>query len=227
LINDEPELHSLLSVYLTVREFQVTSVGTGSGGLRLAYELRPDLAILDLHLGDADGKQVLRHLREVSEVPIIAISTANDVDTIVETLQMGADDFVTKPFHVEELTARIEALLRRARRTEREPRDMFDDGVLRIEPERLMAWRAGEMIHLTPTEAKLLQTLLRKRGQVVPHEELVAAMWRPGRKDGQRSLALYVRYLREKLEENPRRPKYILTKWGMGYLFAGKPPGVA
>jgi DNA-binding response OmpR family regulator len=169
---------------------------------------------------EMDGWQVCQRLREMSDVPIIILSAMTQEDDVVRGFRLGADDYVQKPFKLAELEGRVRAVLRRIRAYDKATLTVYDDGILKIDLDRQQAWRHGQAVHLTPTEFGLLSALVRHQGSVVPHKQLLVDVWGPGYADATTCLSLYIRYIREKLEDNPGEPRYILTKWGVGYWFA-------
>jgi two-component system KDP operon response regulator KdpE len=219
LVATDGALRAQLASFLQSVGFQVLTATDGHAGLRLAYEHHPGLVLLDLELPALDGRQVCERLRELSQVPILMLSRRSEEDAVVACLAAGADDFVTVPLHLKELEARVRALLRRIRTTEAPLEPGYDDGRLRIDPQRQLIWRRGSPVHLSPTEFRLLLTLVRQNGRVVPHEDLLSEVWGPHCLDSLSYLSIYVRYLRQKLEDDPNHPQYIQTKWGVGYRF--------
>ncbi len=222
IIDEDPGLLALLRFGLEQDGFTVVTVDHGTEAVRAAYDSHPDVIILDVAMKESDGWGVCRRLRTMSDVPIIVLSGSADEQDVIRALSLGADEYLTKPRGLEELKARVRAVLRRAKisRTEVwEP--IYDDGTLRIDLVNGAVKRHGEVIHLTPTESRLLLSLLSRRGEVVPHRELLINAWGPEYAEAVDYLSVYVRYLREKLEEDPSNPQYIRTRWGIGYYFAG------
>jgi two-component system KDP operon response regulator KdpE len=208
-----------LTSYLQGKGFELIIASNAHEGLRQAYESRPHLVVLDVTLPDLDGRTVCARLRELCDVPIVMLSSHNAVDDIVAGLEAGADDYVARPCEPRELEARLRAVLRRFRSRE-EPRVLsYDDGLLRIDLRRQVVWRRGVPIHLSPTEFRLLASLLQHSGNVVSHEQLLTEVWGSPCKESLNYLSIYIRYIREKLEDDPKRPAYIQTKWGTGYRF--------
>jgi two-component system KDP operon response regulator KdpE len=221
VIDDDVELNKMLHLTLQRKGFDVKSVTSGPDAMRAAYEYHPDIIILDIMMPDMDGWQVCERLREISDVPIIMLTAKVEEDSVVQGFLLGADDYVKKPFSVKELELRIRAVLKRAQMKKRLASPMlYEDQQLRIDLEQRKVFRDGRMIHLTPTEFKLLSYLVRHKGEVVVHEELLKEVWGPAYTDATSSLSLYIRYLREKLERDPGDPRYIRTEWGVGYWFA-------
>jgi two-component system KDP operon response regulator KdpE len=219
IAEDDVALNSMVATALRRRGFQVLSATCGRDALKLAYESHPDLVILDIMMPEMDGWQVCERLREMSDVPVIMLTAKAEQQDVVHGLYLGADDYIKKPFSLEELVLRIRAVLRRVKQGQPDETTVFDDGTLRIDLERQHVFRQGKMVHLTPTEYRLLRCLVRRQGHVIPHKELLAEVWGEGYLDATDILSLYVRYLREKLEDDPSDPQYVFTKWGMGYWF--------
>lgn len=219
VIEDDLTLNQLLTRNLERKGFEVLSATHGKQGLRMAYQNHPDLVILDVMMPEIDGWQVCERLREVSDVPIVLLTAKVSQDDVLRGLQLGADDYLKKPFNLGELELRIKAILRRTANERNEYDPLYEDNVLRIHLERRQILRSGEPVHLTPTEFRLLSYLVRNKGHVVPREELLTEVWGPEYIDDTSCLSLYIRYLRAKLEDDPSDPTYIRTEWGVGYRF--------
>jgi two-component system KDP operon response regulator KdpE len=224
IVEDDETLSQLLAAHLSNRGYDVTLASRGREGLQLATAARPDLVILDIMMPDMDGWTVAARLREVSDVPIIMLTALSDRDEVVRGLRAGADDYVTKPFDAEELDLRIQAVLRRVASAAAQD-DVYDDGVLAVDLPRRLVLRRGKAVHLTPTEFGVLAHLVRNRGRVVGHDELIASAWGDTYAADSAVLAVYIRHLREKLEEDPSAPVYVQTEWGTGYLFVPRTEG--
>ena len=220
IIDDDRALTEMLAQKLEPRGFEVLSAVRGLDGLKMAYENHPDIVILDVMMPDMDGWETCRRLRELSDVPILMLTGKVSEEDVVRGFQLGADDYVRKPFNLKELEGRIRAILKRANGNEAENNLVFDDGKIRVDLERQQVFRGGKMVHLTSTEFHLLSCLVKRQGTLVPHDEILTEVWGPGYLDATACLSLYIRYLREKLEDNPGEPHYIRTKWGSGYWFA-------
>lgn len=219
VIDDDETLNEVLALNLRPKGYEVVSATSGRDGLKLAYETHPDLVILDVMMPELDGFETCRRLREMSDVPVLFLTAKGLEQDLIKGFEVGADDYVRKPFSLREVEARVQALLKR-RVTKQDNHNRFEDGRLRIDLDTQHVYRDGEMVHLTPTEFRLLRTLVKNMGSVVTHEELLREAWGEGYTDATASLSLYIRYLREKIEEDPGDPAYILTKWGIGYWFA-------
>jgi DNA-binding response OmpR family regulator len=222
IVDDDAALVKVLSLSLEREGFEVIAALSGAEALRKAYELRPDLVILDIMMPQMDGWVTCRRLREIADMPIIMLTAKGSEKDVVHGLDLGADDYITKPCSSEELKARIRALLRRAQSVDKTNwQVIYDDGRLKIDLSRQQVTVNDVLIDLTPTEFRLLACLVQRNGQVVPHRELLTEVWGPEYSDQVSYLSVYIRYLRQKIERNPSQPIYILTKWGMGYRFAG------
>jgi two-component system KDP operon response regulator KdpE len=224
VIDADPFLRARLSSFFQTNGFRVLTAADGREGLRIAYEYHPELVILGLVLPDLDGGHMCARLRELSDLPILMLAEGSEEEAVVACLEAGADDCLGEPVRLRELEARVRALLRRVRTEKHQQMPEYDDGRLRVDAQRQLVWRRGSPVHLSPTEFRLLSTLLRHSGNVVSHEELLTEVWGSLCTDSPNYLSIYVRYIREKLEEDPARPQYIQTKWGVGYRFV--PHGV-
>ena len=220
VVDDEPRLLSFLRSELKASGYQVSVATDGKGALRAAAARGPELVILDVGLPDMDGFEVCRRLRETSSVPILMLTArANDTDK-VEGLDAGADDYLTKPFSTSELLARVRALLRRVRAGDTEgPGAEFRSGDFVIDFQRRRVEVRWEEVRLSATEYKLLAELCRNAGRVMLREELLARVWGSAYRNEVQYVWVYIGYLRNKLERDPRHPEYILTYPGVGYSF--------
>jgi DNA-binding response OmpR family regulator len=220
VIDDETTLAEMLSVKLETKGFEIISASHGGEGLKMAYQHHPDLIILDVMMPEMDGWETCRRLRELSNVPILMLTAKVSEEDVVRGFRLGADDYVKKPFSLQELEERIRAILKRANGGTHELSSIYDDGKLKIDLERQQVFKDGQLIHLTSTEFRLLSCLVKHKGVTVPHDQLLTEVWGPAYLDATACLSLYIRYLREKLEDNPGEPEYIRTKWGAGYWFS-------
>ena len=221
-IDDNPQLSEMLRLCLEKQDYEIIVAYSGSEGLRKFQDNHPDLVVLDIMIPDMDGWEICRSLREMSpNVPILILTVLKEKANIVRGLAMGADGFVAKPFRPGEFVARIQALLRRASITKASSNrsSFYDDGNLAIDLRRQQVYLRGQPVNLSPTEFRLLACLVRNAGHVVPHKTLLTWVWGPGYGDETHYVKLYIRYLRQKIEECPNRPKYVLTEWGVGYRF--------
>lgn len=222
VIDDEETTVQLIALLLERRGFDVIKAYRAEDGLRKAYRYQPDLVLLDIMMPDMDGWEVCRRMREMSDVPIIFLTARSEVQDVVHGLELGADDYVAKPYDNDELVARIQAHLRRAPRTNMSDEMVFNGGDLRINFMNREVYVRNEMKHLTPKEFNLLGVLVRNAGRVVSRNELVTQAWGEEYADAIDSLKLYIHYLRQKLEINPSQPDYILTSRGVGYRFVNR-----
>ncbi len=222
VVDDSYDSTWLLKRNLTEEGFDVQVAHNGLDGLRLAFHHHPDLVLLDVLMPDMDGWTTLRRLREFSEVPVIMLTAIGDQKSLVQGLDSGADDYVTKPFEMEELKARIRAVLRRKgiSPTSLGPLLQFDGGQLMIDPSAQEVVVRGEVVELTPTEYRLLLCLACNAGRVLTAEQILENVWGPGYEDSTANVKLYVWYLRRKIETDPQQPQYVLTKRGTGYYLA-------
>lgn len=217
VVDDEPQIRRALAANLKAREYEVLQASTGEEALRLAAERRPDVVILDIGLPGMDGIEVVHGIRGWSEVPIIMLSVRRDESDKVEALDAGADDYLTKPFGMGELLARLRAALRRAGTDEVEP--VVDAGSLHIDLAAKRVLRDGADVHLTPTEWGLVEQLVRNPGKLVTQRQLLQSVWGPEYGTETHYLRVYMAALRRKLEDDPSRPRHFLTEPGMGYRF--------
>jgi DNA-binding response OmpR family regulator len=222
IIEDDVTLGGMLTERLRDRGHDAVHARDGADGLQRALEDSPDLIILDLMLPGVDGWEICRRLRETSDAPVLMLTARTDPQDVVRGLELGADDYVRKPFDLAELESRVMALLRRANGFGIEPSQVYDDGVLRIDPERRIVTRYGQSVRLTPTEFRLLAYLAAHADRAITQAELVREVWGPEYIDDASVVTVYVRYLREKLEEVPSSPEYIRTEWGLGYRFTAR-----
>lgn len=217
LIEDDREIRRFVRVSLQAAGFLVFEAETGERGLIEAATRQPDLVVLDLGLPDRDGLDIIRDLRAWSGVPILILSARSQETQKVAALDAGADDYLTKPFGVPELLARIRALLRRAIRDDDSGRTPIELGSLCIDLTRRVVTRGGQIVHLTPTEYRMLTVLLAHAGRVLTHRQLLKDVWGPSHADRTHYLRVFMAGLRRKLEEDPARPKHLLTETGVGY----------
>jgi len=219
VIDDEPQIQRAIRTILTEKQFKVTTASRGEEGLTLAATSEPDLVILDLGLPDMDGVKVCQRLREWTQTPIIILSVRDSERDKVAALDMGADDYLTKPFGIEELLARVRVALRHAASRKGEQSKVVKVGTLTID----LAWhiikRGEEEIKLTGREYKLLAYLASNHGRVLTHQSILTHVWGEADTDHTEYLRVYMRQLRKKLEVDPERPQFILTEPGIGYRF--------
>ncbi|WP_122816427.1 response regulator [Nocardioides pantholopis] len=221
VVDDDPAICRTLSINLRARDYDVETAGDGRSALQIVDERMPDVVLLDLGLPDLDGVAVLRQLRSFTQVPVIVVSARTGSDDKVEALDLGADDFITKPFSIEELLARVRAAARRAGAEEPPLCVQVGDLVLDVSDSR--ARRGTEDIHLTPIEWKIVEHLVRGRGRLVRQTDLLRAVWGPSYERQTNYLRVHLASIRRKLEADPSHPRLFVTEPGMGYRFA---PGV-
>jgi two-component system KDP operon response regulator KdpE len=219
VVDDEPAILRFLMPALQANDYEVTSATTVAEALKRLARGPPDVVVLDLGLPDGDGKDVIRQVREWSDVPIIVLSAREREAEKIEALDLGADDFVNKPFGVGELMARLRTALRHRGQTA-VPGGSFTVGTLEIDTGKHRVTRAGSEVKLTRREFELLACLARHPGKVMTHRQLLTAVWGPAQAEEMQYLRVYIRHLRQKIEENPDDPKIILTELGIGYRFA-------
>ncbi len=222
IVDDEEDTVQLIGMLLDKRGFEVIKAFSAEEALRKAYRHQPDLVLLDIMMPDMDGWEICKRIREMSDVPIIFLTARSDVKDVVRGLEMGADDYVTKPYDNDELVARVRAHLRRSPRPNMSEELVFDEGEFRINFMNREVWVRNELKHLTPKEFNLLAVLVRNAGRVVTRTELVTQAWGEEYSDAIDSLKLYIHYLRQKVETNPQQPDYIVTSRGVGYRFVNR-----
>lgn len=219
VIDDDSALLKLVELSLRERGYEVITANGGVTGLSRAFSAKPDIILLDIMMPDIDGWDTLSRLRSMSNLPIIMLTAKDRRQDVVRGLDLGADDYMIKPFDIDELTARINAIFRRTESTASSNISPYSDAYLSIDYARRRVMVEGEPVSLTPTEFRLLLCLVRRAGHVVPHRTLLSEVWGPEYIDETGYLKLYVRYLREKIERDPSNPEYLLTEWGEGYHF--------
>jgi two-component system, OmpR family, KDP operon response regulator KdpE len=217
IVEDEPQLLRALAINLRARRYDVQTAADGTTALTLAGRRRPDLVILDLGLPDIDGIDVIHGLRGWSQIPIVVLSARQDQADKVAALDAGADDYITKPFGIDELLARLRAALRRT--TPEEHQSLVTIGAFTVDLANKTVTGGGETVHLTPTEWHLLDVLVRNPGKLVSQPQLLRELWGPGYEKQTNYLRVYMAQLRRKLETNPSRPRHLLTEPGLGYRF--------
>lgn len=218
LVEDEIHIRSILTAALGAAGFLVTTATKGKDAYRIASESKFDLVLLDLGLPDMDGVALIPLLQKVSSAPIIVISARFQEQQKVDALDAGADDYLTKPFGIDELQARMRSTLRRSQRATQQPlSSRYDCRGLVVDVENRQVTLAGKPVHLTPLEFRLLAVLVRQSGKVITHRQLLREVWGPHHEEDDHYLRIYMRQLRSKLEENPAQPRFLLTDSGVGY----------
>jgi len=221
IIEDEQPIRRFLKASLSNEGYRVSEAVAGEEGLRMASAQPPDLVILDLGLPDLDGQDVLKRLRDWYTSPIIVLSARDQEPQKIQALDNGADDYVTKPFGVGELLARMRTALRHAHRVGPEATTVTI-GDLRVDLAARLVYRDGLEVHLTPLEYRLLVTMIKHAGKVLTHRFLLREVWGPQDSQENHYLRVFVASLRRKLERDPARPRYLLTEQGVGYRFAAE-----
>ena len=221
VVDDEPRMIGFIRMNLELEGHQVIEAHNGLEALDAVRTQLPDIVILDVMMPELDGFETLRMLREFSEIPVVMLTAKGDENDKVYGLELGADDYVTKPFGPRELSSRIKAVMRRWKTPSSSPADaILDiDGRLSVDFNQREVIVDGERIKLRPTEYRLLYHLIENAGWTVPHDQLLAKVWGYEYRDEAHYVRLYVNYLREKIEEDPSNPQYILTERGVGYRF--------
>jgi len=218
VVDDEPQIQRFLKPSLEAAGYKAVMTATGSDALKLIATRAPDVVVLDLGLPDMDGKDVIRGVREWSQVPIIVLSARDREGEKIAALDLGADDYVSKPFGIGELLARIRTLLRHRSREEGET-TVFESGGLAIDTLAHTVTRDGESLRLTPKEYDVLQLLVRNAGRVLTHRQILQAVWGPANVEDTQYLRVFVGRLRQKIEADPAEPQLIVTEPGVGYRF--------
>lgn len=222
VVDDEPRMRRFMNMNLDLEGYQVIEAGNGMEAVKRVRENLPSLVLLDVMMPEMDGFEALRLIRESSNVPVIMLTVKGDEEDKVRGLELGADDYVTKPFGPRELSSRIKAVLRRAEVT-----GGSDAAILRVDDHLQIDFNHrqvivdGKPIKLRPTEYRLLYHLVNNAGWTMPHETLLAKVWGHEYRDETHYLRLYITYLRQKIEKDPANPQYILTERGLGYRFVG------
>lgn len=220
VVDDEERMLRFIRLNLEHDGFQVIEAVKGHEALDKMRTGMPDLILLDVMLPDLDGFEVLKMVREISNIPIIMLTAKGEEDDRVKGLELGADDYVTKPFSPRELVSRVKAVLRRIEAEGGEEEDVIEvDERLRIDFNRREIWVEEELVKLRPTEYRLLYHLVQNAGWVLTYDQILSRVWGYEYRDEPHYVRLYINYLRQKLEEDPANPKYILTERGVGYRF--------
>lgn len=218
IIEDEPEIRKFLKAALTSHDYKPSFAESAKEGIKLITAHPPEIIILDLGLPDMDGLDVIKTVREWSSVPIIVLSARGQEEDKVNALELGADDYLTKPFGVPELLARLKVALRHARQTSPDS-PLFEAGDVSVDLEKRVVKVKGEEVHLTPTEYKLLVVLVKHAGKVITQQQLLKEVWGKHSTENSHYLRVYAQHLRQKLGDDPMRPRYLITEAGVGYRF--------
>jgi len=220
VIDDEERMVRFIRLNLEHDGFLVSEAFNGKQAIQRLRDTTPDLILLDVMMPDIDGFEVLQMIREISSVPVIMLTAKGEEDDRVRGLELGADDYVTKPFSPRELVSRVKAVLRRTEGATGSMHGLIEvDEHLKMDFDRREVWKDGKIVKLRPTEYRLLYHLVQNAGWVVSHDQLLAKVWGYEYRDEPHYVRLYINYLREKLEDDPANPKYILTERGVGYRF--------
>jgi DNA-binding response OmpR family regulator len=221
VVDDEPTLVATLKYNLEREKYEVVTATEGGSAIEIARSSRPDLVLLDLMLPGMDGIEVCRVLRKDTDVPILMLTAkGTEIDKVVG-LEVGADDYLTKPFGMRELIARVKALLRRSTTTDRRDGDVFTSGDLQADMGRRQAYKNGQPLTMKPKELELLAFLLRNKGRAFTREQLLSQIWGYDFAGDSRTVDVHVRWLRQKIEEEPDKPGRLVTVRGTGYRFEG------
>ncbi len=224
VVDDEPQIGRMLRTQLSARDYDVVHVTTGNDALLAIGEEPPDLVLLDLGLPDMDGVHVARRIREWSSVPIIFLTVKDDERTKVQALDAGGDDYVTKPFGLPELLARVRAVLRRRTEQPSASAATFASGDLRVDLTARQVVLGGQEVRLTPTEYELLRLFVLHADKTLTHHQLLTQIWGPDATTETQYLHVFIRQLRRKLEPDSSRPRHFVTEPGVGYRFRTRPP---
>jgi len=220
IVDDEERMVRFIRLNLEHDGFQVLEAFNGTQAINKIRSNLPDLVLLDVMMPDMDGFEVLRIVREVSRVPVIMLTAKGEEEDRVRGLEMGADDYITKPFSPRELVSRVRAVLRRTEMIESPTHGPIEvDDRLKIDFDRREVWVEGRLVQLRPTEYRLLYHLVKNAGWVLTHDQILTKVWGYEYRDEPHYVRLYINYLRQKLEKDPANPKYILTERGVGYRF--------
>jgi two-component system KDP operon response regulator KdpE len=220
VVDDEERMVRFIRLNLEHDGFQVIEANNGAQAIDRLRDTLPDAILLDVMLPDIDGFEVLKMIREVSQAPVIMLTAKGEEDDKIRGLELGADDYVTKPFSPRELVSRLKAVLRRVDSSGLGVRGLIEvDEHLKIDFDRREIWMDGELVKLRPTEYRLLYHLVQNAGWVVTHDQLLSKVWGYEYRDEPHYVRLYINYLRQKLEKDPANPQYILTERGIGYRF--------
>jgi two-component system, OmpR family, KDP operon response regulator KdpE len=219
VVDDEPRTVQFIRMNLELEGFSVSSAADGYQALEKVTREIPDLVILDIMMPDMDGFEVLTKIREVSSVPVIFLSVKAEEQDRVHGLDLGADDYITKPFSPRELVSRIKAVLRRTEPESNNRKSIIVDDDLKIDFDQRRVWVRGKEVRLRATEYRLLYQLVSNAGKLLTHETLLSRVWGPEYRDEDQYVRLYITYLRQKIEKDPKNPVYIISERGLGYRF--------
>ena len=219
VVDDESRMVEFIAMNLELEGFHVVRAANGSGALEKATKEHPDLVLLDIMMPDMDGFETLQELREISSVPVIFLTAKSEEIDRIKGLDLGADDYITKPFSPKELVSRIRAVLRRTEPAAVTSSEIVVDNELRVNFDQRKVIVRGQEIRLRPTEYRLLYQLVTNAGKLLTHEVILSRVWGAEYRDEDQYVRLYITYLRQKIEKDPKNPKYILSERGLGYRF--------
>jgi two-component system KDP operon response regulator KdpE len=223
VIEDDAEFLNLTQTWLQNSGYEVLTAEDGVEGMRRVYSSRPNLVLLDANIPKMDGWEVCRRIRDMSDIPVLMVTVNGQKTDRLKGFVLGADDYITKPVDFQELIARVQAVLRRVGSPmQDEGPSTFHNGEIEVEWKSHQVWVRGERIKLSPTEFKIMSCLIKNRGWIVTHEQLLEKAWGPNYIGDKSFVKLYIRYLRQKVEADPRNPQIIMTERGVGYYFAMK-----
>jgi two-component system KDP operon response regulator KdpE len=221
VIEDDHEFSNLTQTWLKDAGYEVITAENGVEGMRRLYSSRPNLVLLDVNMPKMDGYEVCRRIRDMSDIPVLMLTVNNQKSDRLKGFDLGADDYIAKPVDFPELIARVQAVLRRIGSTAQDDGpSTFHNGEIEIDWRSRQVWIRGERVKFSPTEFKILACLIKNRGWIVTHEQLLEKAWGPNYIGDKSFVKLYIRYLRQKIEKDPHNPQIILTERGVGYHFA-------
>jgi DNA-binding response OmpR family regulator len=221
LVEDDIEFLNLTRTWLHNAGYEVFTAGDGVEGMRRVFSSRPDIVILDANIPKMDGWEVCRRIRDMSDIPVLMVTVNGQKSDKLKGFTMGADDYLPKPVDFHELVARVQAILRRTRMVTRDNKpSTFNNGDIEVDWGSRQVWVRGERVKLSPTEFKIMSCLIKSRGWIVTHEQLLEKAWGPNYIGDKSFVKLYIRYLRQKIEQDPHKPQIIMTERGVGYYFA-------
>lgn len=221
LIEDDIEFINLTRTWLHNAGYEVFTACDGVEGMRRVFSSRPDIVLLDANIPKMDGWEVCRRIRDMSDIPVLMVTVNDQKSDRLKGFSMGADDYVAKPVDFHELIARIQAILRRSRSTTLDNKSStFNNGDIEVDWGSRQVWVRGQRVKLSPTEFKIMSCLIKSRGWIVTHEQLLEKAWGPNYIGDKSFVKLYIRYLRQKIERDPHKPQIIMTERGVGYYFA-------
>lgn len=223
IVEDDRQIRSFIRVSLRTQNYRTIEAASGREAMNLIVSSHPDIIILDLGLPDMDGLTIIRQVRSFSDTPIIVVSARDQDREKVEALDAGADDYLTKPFSISELLARIRVILRHFKSKEKEPLKVYRTGDLEVNLERHQVFLAGKEIHFTPMEFNILALLVKNAGKVLTHSYILKEVWGVYIDSDAQSLRVFMANIRKKLEKDPAKPRYIFTEVGVGYRFTSEP----